>query len=141
MKEEAMAAEADLAVVNKVVDTTIAERRAMLAVVSATWQRIVVKVKNATTAAVWDMSVAIVIKPRKRKFVTGVNNLDISLVIVPTIPSKPARRYTSRRTRGWIACDHPCFSSVFAEITFMFIVGNAKNYVLFSLLLSLYVSL
>jgi hypothetical protein len=34
MKEEAMAAEADLAVVNKVVDTTIAEKRAMLAVVS-----------------------------------------------------------------------------------------------------------
>lgn len=50
--KEAMAAVADSVVVNKAAATAIAEKLAMLAVVSATWQKIAVKAKNATTAAV-----------------------------------------------------------------------------------------
>jgi len=93
-------------VANRVADTMMAARLAMLAVVSATWPRTAVKDKSAITVVVWDTSAATATKPLKPRFVIGVNNPATSPATVPTSQLKPTR--PSHKARGLIASDlHP----------------------------------
>jgi len=76
---------------NKAADTMTVARPVTPAVVSATWQRTAVKVKNATTVDVWATSAAIATKLPRLRSVIDASNPDISPVIVPTNQPRPTK--------------------------------------------------
>jgi len=72
-------------------DTMTAARLATPAVVSATWQRTVVKDKSATTVVVWATSAETATKLLRLKSATDANSPATSPVIVPMNPSRPLK--------------------------------------------------